>query len=140
MKEGRLRFFGDPLQIEQVLVNLLLNAVEAMKPVKHRKSNVARDEESAKVSKEILLRVETTALGEIVISVVDYGQGLSPGLEDKIFEPFFTTKQKSLGMGLSVSRSIVESHGGRLEVMPNAGPGTTFRFTLPRFTGSQFNG
>jgi two-component system sensor histidine kinase TtrS len=140
MKEGRLRFFGDPLQIEQVLVNLLLNAVEAVKPLKLRKSKVSRGEDAAKVSKEILLRVETTALGEIVISVVDYGQGLSPGLEEKIFEPFFTTKQKSLGMGLSVSRSIVESHGGRLEVMPNAGPGTTFRFTLPRFTGSQFNG
>jgi two-component system sensor histidine kinase TtrS len=133
MQEGRLRFFGDPLQIE-------LNAVEAMKPHSHRKSPVSRDEDAAQVSKEIILRVETTKLGEIVISVVDFGQGLSPGLEEKIFEPFFTTKQKSLGMGLSVSRSIVESHGGRLEVMPNAGPGTTFRFTLPRFTGSQFNG
>lgn len=138
MKESRLKVFADPLQIEQVLVNLLLNAVEAMKPLQYEKPGL-RDKDGRQGPKEILLRVETNAAGEVLISVVDSGRGLSPGLEDKVFEPFFTTKQKSLGMGLSVSRSIVESHGGRLEVMPNAGPGTTFRFTLPRFTGSQFH-
>lgn len=138
MKEGRLKVIADPLQIEQVLVNLLLNAVEAMKPLQHENVHLSKSEVS-KGPKEVVVRVEANSTGEVVISVVDFGRGLSSGLEEKIFEPFFTTKQKSLGMGLSVSRSIVESHGGRLEVMPNAGPGTTFRFTLPRYTGSQFH-
>jgi PAS domain S-box-containing protein len=138
MKESRLRVIADPLQIEQVLVNLLLNAVEAMKPLQHETAEPSRGKESER-PREVLVRVEPNSAKEVLISVVDIGRGLSPGFEEKVFEPFFTTKQKSLGMGLSVSRSIVESHGGRLEVMPNAGPGTTFRFTLPRYTGSQFH-
>ena len=122
------RIYGDPLQIEQVLVNLLLNAVEAMKPVEHPKTG-----ELGEASRQILVRLEETASGDIAVSVVDFGPGLSPGYEERIFEPFFTTKQKRLGMGLSVSRSIVESHGGRLEVLTHDGPGTTFRFNLPRY-------
>jgi PAS domain S-box-containing protein len=131
---ARPRVFGDPLQIEQVMVNLLLNAGEAMLPTSEQSSV---EEAATRPFQEILVRVETTSAGDIAVSVIDFGRGLSPGYEERIFEPFFTTKQKRLGMGLSVSRSIVESHGGRLEVISNAGQGTTFRFNLPRFLGGR---
>jgi PAS domain S-box-containing protein len=129
------RVYGDPLQIEQVLVNLLLNAVDAMKPLPGQDADAP--EEAAKGPRQIKVRVEETPTGDIAVSVVDYGRGLSPGFEERVFEPFFTTKQRRLGMGLSVSRSIVESHGGRLEVLTHAGSGTTFRFNLPRFKGGE---
>lgn len=126
----------DPLQIEQVLVNLLLNAVDAMKPFEHENPLEVSD---ARSPREVVVRVESGKAGEIVVSVIDTGRGLSSGFEERIFEPFFTTQEKRLGMGLSVSRSIVESHGGRLEGRPNAGPGATFRFNLPRCTAGNLH-
>ncbi len=130
---SRPRVFADALQIEHVLVNLLLNAAEAMIPQDRLQP---ADSESPE-SREVLIRVESAAEGGIAISVVDSGSGLSPGFAERIFEPFFTTKQKRLGMGLSVSRSIIESHKGRLEGFSNAGHGATFRFNLPRCTGDK---
>ncbi|MGB8363687.1 MAG: PAS domain S-box protein [Rhizomicrobium sp.] len=108
--------FIDKIQIEQVAVNLLRNAAEAM-------------EESARR----LLTVSTSMLdGEFIQVVVsDTGTGLSDEVNQRLFQPFVTTKEKGMGMGLSICRSIVEAHGGRIWATPNEGGGTVFRFTLP---------
>lgn len=133
-KEHQPRIYGDALQIEQVLVNLLLNAADAMRPQQHDKVSSSRN---ASGKREVVVRVEEDSSGVLAISVIDFGRGLTPEFQDRIFEPFFTTQEKRLGMGLSVSRSIIDAHGGRLEVTNNAGPGATVRFTLPRFTAGQ---
>jgi PAS domain S-box-containing protein len=106
---------ADRVQLQQVLMNLMLNGIEAMK-----------DE-----SGELSVTSKRTEKGELLISVSDSGIGL-PGEEpERIFEAFFTTKPQGTGMGLSISRRIVESHGGRLWASPNTRRGTTFQFTLP---------
>jgi signal transduction histidine kinase len=69
--------------------------------------------------------------GQVLISVVDVGTGIKPEQAEQIFNAFFTSKPQGTGMGLAISRSIIESHGGRLWAAPNSGPGTTFQFTLP---------
>jgi PAS domain S-box-containing protein len=107
----------DAIQVEQVLVNLVRNGFEAV-------SGVEREARA--------LRLQTTGTGDTLeVAVCDNGQGLSTDIAEKIFDPLFSTKPGSLGMGLSISRSIVEAHGGRLWATPNPGRGTTFRFTLP---------
>jgi PAS domain S-box-containing protein len=106
---------ADPVQLQQVLMNLMLNGIEAMSGSGGEltvASQIARD-------------------GQITISVSDSGVGLPTGESDHIFAPFFSTKPQGSGMGLSISRSIVESHGGRLWATVNAGRGATFHFTLP---------
>jgi two-component system sensor kinase FixL len=110
----------DPIQIEQVVLNLLLNGLEAM--------------EACAVGE---LVVRTSAAGEDRLEVVvqDCGSGLDAVLMERIFEPFFTTKANGLGMGLVISRSIIEAHGGRLWATPNQDAGATFRFTLPLAPG-----
>jgi signal transduction histidine kinase len=105
------------IQIEQVVVNLLLNALEA----------IAVSEPSG----EIDVCTSAAEAGGVEVSVRDSGGGFDPVTGTKIFEPFFTTKPDGLGMGLAISRSIVEAHGGRLWVTTNETVGTTFRFTLP---------
>jgi signal transduction histidine kinase len=102
-----------------VLLNLLVNGVEAIK--------IATDVGAAQLS------VETQKYEEnnILVAVKDSGVGLDPGSLDKIFEAFYTTKEEGMGMGLSISRSIIEAHGGRLRAIPNDGNGMTFQFTLP---------
>jgi signal transduction histidine kinase len=105
---------ADRVQLQQVFMNLILNAIEAMK-------------ETGGV-----LTVKTQlGDGQLLISVSDTGVGLPKGKTEQIFEAFFTTKPQGSGMGLSISRSIVESHGGRLWAMANNGRGATFHFTLP---------
>lgn len=108
--------FADRIQIQQVLVNLLRNAVEAMDSSSRRE-----------------LRVTTTlrsdGLAEVAVS--DTGSGISPDIALKLFQPFVTTKQSGMGVGLSISRTIVEAHDGRIWVEPNPEGGTVFRFTLP---------
>lgn len=108
---------GDSIQIEQVILNLLRNAVEAMS------SGGARR----------LLQVATRAgrPGWIEVAVRDTGPGVPPGLTDSVFEPFFSTKTNGIGMGLSISRTIVEAHQGRLWAASNPDGGMTFRFELP---------
>ena len=106
---------ADRVQLQQVLMNLMLNAIEAMKDtggVVTVKSQLAED-------------------GQIEISVNDTGPGLPLGKADQIFDAFFTTKPQGSGMGLAISKSIVESHGGRIWASGNGGRGATFHFTLP---------
>jgi C4-dicarboxylate-specific signal transduction histidine kinase len=108
---------ADKLQVEQVLLNLIKNGIEAM----HETPG------------ERILRIAARMTGadEIEVSVCDRGHGLPHRVAMDIFTPFFTTKPQGMGLGLAISRSIVEAHGGRLWAMPNADAGTTFSFTLP---------
>jgi C4-dicarboxylate-specific signal transduction histidine kinase len=107
---------GDPVQLQQVLVNLVMNGVEAMRAC----SDTTRE-----------LRVSSAQnLEAVLVRVEDSGPGIEPELTDQIFEPFFTTKAEGIGMGLSISRSIVESHGGHLSLLPTS-QGALFQFTLP---------
>jgi C4-dicarboxylate-specific signal transduction histidine kinase len=109
---------ADRIQVQQVIVNLALNALEAMIGITAH-------------SKVLRIAVERYRRDELRVSVRDTGAGLQPEHAEKIFDAFFTTKPGGLGMGLAISRSIVEAHGGRLWATPNAGPGATFHFTLP---------
>jgi signal transduction histidine kinase len=102
--------------LQQVLINLILNAVEAMKV-------------SAERPREIVIRSAKSADG-VLVQVQDSGPGVEPELANRIFEPFFTTKPEGTGMGLSISRSIVQSHGGELMLIPSS-VGALFQFTLP---------
>jgi C4-dicarboxylate-specific signal transduction histidine kinase len=107
---------GDPVELQQVLINLVMNAVEAMRT-------------SPDDRREILIRSAESPDG-ILVQVQDFGPGIEPELTIRIFEPFFTTKAEGIGMGLSISRSIIESNGGQLSVV-SATRGALFQFTLP---------
>jgi signal transduction histidine kinase len=109
---------GDQVQVQQVLLNLLLNAQEAMSGVGWR-------------PRELWITSRASPSGEVVVAVRDSGTGLNPRDGDRIFDAFFTTKPEGLGLGLSISRTIIEAHGGRLWATPNDGPGATVQFTLP---------
>jgi PAS domain S-box-containing protein len=106
---------ADRVQLQQVLMNVMLNGIEAMK------------EESGELS----VTSTRTEDGELLVAVSDFGIGLPEAGPERIFEAFFTTKPDGTGMGLSISRRIIESHGGRLWASANAGRGATFQFTLP---------
>jgi len=108
----------DRVQLQQVVLNLVMNAMDALAG--------ARGKES-----EIVIRSTTRGENEILVSVEDCGPGLNPDTTDKIFDPFFTTKPQGIGVGLSISRSIIESHEGRLWSSPNPNGGAIFQFTLP---------
>lgn len=108
----------DKIQIEQVLLNLVRNGLEVMQG-------------DGAPPGRLLIRTAPGDGGDVEISVKDEGEGLPPSAAERVFEPFFTTKRSGLGMGLAISRSIVRGHGGRIVAMPNAGRGTTVRFTLP---------
>jgi PAS domain S-box-containing protein len=110
---------GDRIQLQQVVLNLIINGVEAMQPVTDR-------------SRELVIRTNEDEARQILVTVSDCGIGLAAGSADRLFDAFFTTKSGGMGMGLSICRSIVEAHGGRLQASANAGPGATFQFTLPR--------
>jgi C4-dicarboxylate-specific signal transduction histidine kinase len=109
---------GDRVQLQQVVLNLIVNAIEAMASVADR-------------PKLLAIRTGRAESGEVAVAVEDTGPGLDPATAGRVFDPFFTTKPDGLGMGLSICRSIVEAHGGRLSSSPRAPHGTTFRFTLP---------
>jgi PAS domain S-box-containing protein len=108
---------GDKVQLQQVMLNLILNAIEAMTTVEER-------------SRELLIQTQHLDGREVLVTVRDSGPGLDSASMDKVFAAFHTTKPGGLGMGLSISRSIVESHSGRLWAAAHDGPGATFRFTL----------
>jgi signal transduction histidine kinase len=109
---------GDRVQFQQLLLNLVINALDAMNLVTDR-PRIVRIHTAAPEPKSILVSVE------------DSGIGLGPDRRARLFDAFYTTKPDGLGMGLSISRSIVEAHGGTLWAEPNEGPGATFHFTLP---------
>jgi PAS domain S-box-containing protein len=110
--------FGDRIQLQQVLLNLIMNGVDAMSAVTDRPRILTIKSRS----------VEPTG---VRVAVEDTGAGLDQATADRIFEPFFTTKPKGMGMGLSICRSIIEAHGGRLWAAPNSPEGAKFEFTLP---------
>jgi PAS domain S-box-containing protein len=111
------RISADRVQLRQVLINLMLNGLEAMNGA----------------GSELVIRSHRDQEGSPRISVSDTGMGLPAGAADKIFDAFFTTKPQGTGMGLAISRSIIESHGGRLWASANEGPGATFYFSLPAY-------
>lgn len=110
---------GDRVQLQQVILNLLLNASDAMSRVDDR-------------PRQLVIRTQRDDGDRVRLAVQDAGVGLEPQAADKLFEAFYTTKSGGMGIGLSVSRSIVESHRGRLWAAPNDGPGATFSFSIPR--------
>jgi signal transduction histidine kinase len=112
---------GDRVQLQQVLLNLVVNGMDAMSAV----------EESRRVLIIRTGRESQNGVPAVLLCVKDAGAGLKPEEMDRLFEAFYTTKPEGMGMGLAISRSIVETHGGRLWAEPNQGPGATFLFSLP---------
>jgi PAS domain S-box-containing protein len=108
---------GDPIQLQQVLINLILNGVQAMNAMHS--------------SGQLVISTSLRDKGEIKVSVTDSGPGIDEELADHIFEAFFTTKREGMGMGLSICRSILSAHGGRIWMEPSADGGSTFSFSLP---------
>lgn len=108
----------DRVLLQQVLLNLIMNAMDAMRTISDR-------------TRVLSIRTEEYASGTITVFVQDSGTGIDPDNLSRIFETFFTTKREGIGMGLTISRSIIEAHGGRLWAAANDGPGSTFCFTLP---------
>jgi len=109
---------GDRVQLQQVILNLLRNAVDAMIKVDDR-------------PRRLLIRTEPEGADAVRLTVKDAGIGLDRQTMNKLFDAFYTTKSDGMGIGLSISRSIIERHQGRLWVEPNEGPGTTFAFSIP---------
>jgi C4-dicarboxylate-specific signal transduction histidine kinase len=108
----------DRVLLQQVILNLMMNAVEAMRAVSDR-------------VRVLRILTENQSSGNIVVLVQDSGVGVGPEHSSRMFEPFYTTKVEGIGMGLTISRSIIEAHGGRLWAIANDSPGSTFCFTLP---------
>jgi len=109
---------ADRIQLQQVILNLVINAIEAMQPVKDR-------------PRELVIRTRQDETSQVLVTVSDCGVGVAAEDVDRLFDAFFTTKSSGMGMGLSICRSIVDTHGGRLSAFGNTGPGATFQFTLP---------
>jgi C4-dicarboxylate-specific signal transduction histidine kinase len=109
---------ADRVQLQQVMINLVMNGIEAMQSVTDR-------------PRELLIRSLQDETQQVLVSVTDCGVGISAENADRLFNAFFTTKSSGMGMGLSICRSIVEAHGGRLSVSGNVGSGATFQFVLP---------
>jgi PAS domain S-box-containing protein len=109
---------GDRVQLQQVIINLMMNGIDAMQSIADRR-------------RELVVRSEQDEAGQALIGVSDCGVGIATENADRLFNPFFTTKSSGMGMGLSICRSIIESHGGRLWATENLPHGTTFQFTLP---------
>jgi C4-dicarboxylate-specific signal transduction histidine kinase len=118
LAERLFQVHGDRVQLQQVIVNLILNAVEAMGSVEAG-------------PRELLISTERNETNGIVVAIRDSGPGIDPKHLDRVFEPFYTTKSSGVGMGLSICRSIIDVHGGRLWAEPNEPRGALFQFILP---------
>ena len=118
LTRGLPEVFGDRVQLQQVALNLMMNGIEAMTSVNGRR-------------KELLIRSRANESGEVLVSVQDCGEGIDRENLEKIFNSFYTTKSQGLGMGLAISRLIIEAHGGSLWATPNRGAGSIIQFTLP---------
>jgi signal transduction histidine kinase len=110
---------GDRIQLQQVILNLIRNGSDAMSSVDDR-------------PRQLLIRTERDESDRVSLTVQDSGTGFDPQAVDRLFEGFYTTKNDGMGIGLSVSRSIIESHHGRLWATLNNGPGAAFSFSIPR--------
>jgi signal transduction histidine kinase len=111
---------GDRVQLQQVVLNLVMNGIEAMSSVGER-------------ARQLVITTRDVDPDRVQVTVEDSGIGLSPDTMSRIYEAFYTTKPGGMGMGLSISRSILQNHGGRLWATVNDGPGTSFHFTLPKY-------
>ncbi len=123
--EDPLPVKGDRVQLQQVILNLVRNASDAMDEVHDR-------------PRHLLIRTERESNGDVRLSVRDVGIGLEGQNVEKLFDPFYTTKSDGMGIGLAVSRSIIDRHQGRLWAEANDGPGATFAFTIPSGSGKRF--
>lgn len=119
LEDGLPAVTGDRVQLQQVVLNLVLNALEAMSGVDDR-------------PRQLVVGTGREEGDRVRLTVQDSGAGFDPQNLDRLFEAFYTTKRSGMGIGLSISRSIVESHQGRLWAVPNGGPGATFSFSIPR--------
>jgi signal transduction histidine kinase len=117
LSSGLPAALGNPVQLQQVIINLVMNGMEAMPSV-------------AEGHRRLIIRSNREGADQLVVAVQDFGSGLDPEIADKLFSSFVTTKPTGMGMGLSICRSIVDAHGGRIWASRDAGPGTTFHFTL----------
>src|SRR5258708_36416169 len=113
---------GDSVQLQQVGVNVVMNDLEGMRGVDDR-------------ARQLVIRAERDEGERVRLSVQDVGVGFDPQSVDRLFDAFYTTKGDGMGIGLSVSRSIIESHHGRIWAELNDGPGATFSFSVPRASG-----
>ena len=116
--EGLPLVRGDRVELQQVILNLVLNAFEAMSGI-------------SESPRELLIATNKTESGDVVVSVRDSGPGLAPAAFERLFEAFYTTKPNGIGLGLSICRSIIEAHSGRLWASANEARGAVFQFTLP---------
>jgi signal transduction histidine kinase len=116
LAEGLPEVMADRVHLQRALMNLMLNGVEVMPDT----------------TGELTVKSQLTEDGQVLISVIDVGVGISTGDADHIFDAFVTTKPQGIGLGLAITRSIVESHGGRVWAAANPGRGATFQFTLPQ--------
>jgi C4-dicarboxylate-specific signal transduction histidine kinase len=114
---------GDRIQLQQVIINLLMNAVEAMGTVVDR-------------ARVVTIKTERQDSDQVLVAVEDVGIGIEPKSLDRLFSPFYTTKPGGMGIGLSICRSIVEAHEGKVWASRNSGPGMTFQFTIPVYRAS----
>jgi C4-dicarboxylate-specific signal transduction histidine kinase len=110
--------FGDRIQLQQVILNLMLNGIEAMNGISDR-------------PRRLVIRSQMQDADQVRVSVEDSGIGVKAEIMGRLFEPFFTTRSQGIGMGLPISRSIVEAHGGRLWAESTVSQGSVFQFTLP---------
>ena len=118
LAEGLSPVYGDRVQLQQVMLNLILNAIEAM---------ISVDDEV----RELVISTESSSSEGLLVAVGDSGPGVAPEDRERIFESFYTTKASGVGIGLSICRSIIEAHGGRLWADAQQPRGAVFRFTLP---------
>jgi C4-dicarboxylate-specific signal transduction histidine kinase len=120
LASGLLPVLGDRIQLQQVIINLVVNGVQAMA------STIDRE-------RVLTIRAQQYQSDQVLVAVEDVGVGIEPGDADRLFKAFYTTKAQGLGMGLSICRSIIEAHGGRVWASVNAGPGMTFQFTISAY-------
>jgi signal transduction histidine kinase len=109
---------GDRVQVQQVIINLMINAIEAMTPVADR-------------TRELVIRSRPHDGNQVLVTVEDAGIGIDAANIDQLYDAFFTTKPGGMGMGLSISRSIIQGHGGQLWATPNPTHGAAFHFSVP---------
>jgi signal transduction histidine kinase len=124
LPSGPVSVLADRVQLQQVILNLITNAIEAMRAAPQQ-------------SRSLRIGTKHGEADSLLVSVEDSGTGIDAKDRDRIFEPFFTTKPRGMGLGLSICRSIIEAHGGRLWAAPGQLRGTVFQFTLPVYSAGR---